>query len=522
MSDGEVFAYDPPGPIAAAAYADVEHDAVALMGPVAAGKTRMFGSKMVMKATMQPAWPDGIRRYKAVAVRLTYRDLGRTTIPSWLEAIGGGDEGRGRELGNFKDGGNNGPSSHEILFDTGRFAGQVLFRIEFHAPGDKDLQDFFRGLQPTDIWLNEADLMPAEVFYYALTRTGRYPPKQFGVARFPQVLLDFNAPDDENWIYRHFIQHCPPNHKFYRQPSGLSPQAENIKNLGAGFYEKKMQGLPDWMVRRFILNEFGYSRDGKPVYPEFKDQVHVAAHELKPDDGLPILVGVDAGGTPSAVFCQRRPNGQWRVLRELTTPPSQVTGAKGFAALVNQDLAKYFPGHKPVAMRGGLTPDWYELPIAGWCDPSAEYGADRRAGEQDWRQMVQAASGFPIRAAPTNKVLPRLEGVRAVLARWIDGEPGFVLSPACPVLRKGFNSGYRYRRKRVIGNEEFFDEIEKNEYSHPHDALQYVILGGGEYDAVMERKSLRDQGPRQRMAITDDNPHGVWAPGGRPRTAITE
>ena len=41
------------------------------------------------------------------------------------------------------------------------------------------------------------------------------------------------------------------------------------------------------------------------------------------------------------------------------------------------------------------------------------------------------------------------------------------------MVRKGFNGGYRYRRMKVSGSR-FTDKPDKNEYSHPMDAVQYV------------------------------------------------
>ena len=43
------------------------------------------------------------------------------------------------------------------------------------------------------------------------------------------------------------------------------------------------------------------------------------------------------------------------------------------------------------------------------------------------------------------------------------------------MLRKGLLGRYQYRRVKISGAaERYHDEPEKNEYSHPHDALQYV------------------------------------------------
>jgi hypothetical protein len=60
-----------------------------------------------------------------------------------------------------------------------------------------------------------------------------------------------------------------------------------------------------------------------------------------------------------------------------------------------------------------------------------------------------------------------------------------LLDPCCQVLRKGFNGGYKYRRIQVTGEERFTEEPMKNQYSHPHDALQYVALESGGIQAVM-------------------------------------
>ena len=46
----------------------------------------------------------------------------------------------------------------------------------------------------------------------------------------------------------------------------------------------------------------------------------------------------------------------------------------------------------------------------------------------------------------------------------------------------------------------------KNAHSHPHDALQYLQLGGGEADVVMNRVKRRDPNQRARIARDVDYP----------------
>jgi hypothetical protein len=82
--------------------------------------------------------------------------------------------------------------------------------------------------------------------------------------------------------------------------------------------------------------------------------------------------------------------------------------------------------------------------------------------------------GIRIEAAEQNVTI-RLECVRKPLNTLRSGRPQLQISPQCQVLRKGFMGRYQYRRIKVAGaGERFHDAPEKNEYSHPHDALQYV------------------------------------------------
>ena len=57
------------------------------------------------------------------------------------------------------------------------------------------------------------------------------------------------------------------------------------------------------------------------------------------------------------------------------------------------------------------------------------------------------------------------------------GEPAFILDPSCKVLRRGFNGGYHFKRMQISNEHRFKEKPNKNEYSHPHDALQYLMLG---------------------------------------------
>jgi len=63
-----------------------------------------------------------------------------------------------------------------------------------------------------------------------------------------------------------------------------------------------------------------------------------------------------------------------------------------------------------------------------------------------------------------------------MLTRFVDGKAAFQLSSVCPILHKGFLGEYKLRKIRTFGPERFTEEAVKNEFSHPHDALQYAAL----------------------------------------------
>ena len=101
--------------------------------------------------------------------------------------------------------------------------------------------------------------------------------------------------------------------------------------------------------------------------------------------------------------------------------------------------------------------------------------------------------------APSNDYTLRREAVAVPLSRLIDGEPGLIISPKCKVTRKGMAGGYCYRRVQVVGNERFHDKPDKNRFSHPCEAGQYLMLGAGEGRTLIKKNPERRQ--RNQKAV---------------------
>ena len=78
----------------------------------------------------------------------------------------------------------------------------------------------------------------------------------------------------------------------------------------------------------------------------------------------------------------------------------------------------------------------------------------------------------------------------------MDGKPRFIVLPKAKTIRKGLQGGFCYRRLQVSG-EKYTDEPDKNEYSHPVEALEYGLQGEGEGRQALSRSSNSFSRPHQ-------------------------
>jgi len=487
MSETLDIGWKPPGPISARFMAS-QARTIILNGPLGSGKTTSVFMKAVKFAKQQQPSKrhkvrnrNGVmvpaRQFKLCVIRETYRQLWKTTLQTWFKRFP-------QDIGTFV-GSKDAPATHNITFEL-RDGTAVQFIAEFAAIGDLDAESFMGGYEPTMLFLSEANLLSREVYTFGQGRAGRYPDMEDGGPTWHGVVMDCNAPELSSWVYQDFFRKTlPEGVELYRLPSGFSPEAENLGGLPKNYYQDQKIGQEAWYIARMLENKPGYSRAGKPIYPEYNDVLHCADGELEPIPGRPLVIGLDAGLTPAAVIGQQTINGCWILLDELTSEPG--VGAKRFGQRLAALLHERYP----------------EYIVAGWADPAAAVGVDKTAGEHSWIEIVAHELGIRIRPAPSNALTRRLEAVRLPLTRLIDGRPGLMVSTRCEMIREGFNSGYKFRKIHA-GQEEKYDETpDKNEYSHPHDALQYMLSGGGEDMAVMNRREGEWGKPLPRQAVDD-------------------
>lgn len=462
--------FTPPGAISAGFMA-ARDDVNAIMGPVGSGKTSVCVMRILQQATEQAPSPvDGVRYSKWAVVRDTYRNLSRTTVKTWKTWLG--------KAGHWTGGGNEPATLH---LRTGLPDGSVMdLLVEFMALGEHSIEDVARGWEGTGVWLNEADLLPPDVLSYMFGRCGRYPSAVHGGATWRGAIMDYNAPDAENYCYALFEDNCPDGYRLFKQPGGRDPAAENLNNLPDGYYDGQVQMLlamgRDDLVRRLVDNLYGYSRDGKPVYPEYRDDFHCAGTELMPVKDIPVRCDFDQGLHPAVILRQVMPDGQLRVLDELYSDGGASDLCRQLKALIGS--AKYHGCRV----------------IGGMCDPAAAArdGKDAEA----WIDTINRLMGWRkherVRLADTNDPDKRQAAVRFRLTRMVgDARPGLLISSTVKILRKGFNSLYRFKRVRGSGGGYADKPDKKWPVADVHDALQYGALDDGGFEEVIGREKRR-------------------------------
>jgi len=474
----------PPGPVSEAFMRSMAKVQI-INGPVGGGKTTTAFIKAVRLACAQRISKgrtinigDGerpVRKFKLAIVRDTYRQLHKTTIPSWHKRF---PPNAGEWTGAM-----DAPCRHRLHFLIAD--GSVVdFTAEFAAIGDNSVEDFMRGFEPTAWYLNELDLLSRDVFTYAKGRWGRFPDMSEGGPSWFGILADCNAPELESWLYRDIFTKSAAELKMedtelFIQPGGLEPGAENTVNLPPDYYEAQSKGQPEFYVERMIKNRPGYSRAGKPVVPEFKNHIHVAKADMLPIHGLPLVIGVDPRTFPSAAFLQRNPGGQRRVVDELQG--DQNMGPRRFGDLVAQMLHDRYPFVKPDSIKCVV-------------DPSAQYGKDMQDDEsKSWLEIFSNRTGLKVEAAPTNSIDVRREALKKPLTTLIDGDPALIVSPHCKLIITGLNSGFRFKKLNVGGADRFAEDVEKNNYADICEALEYACLTDGADVEIMERKGYTSQ-----------------------------
>ena len=473
------------------------------MGPVGSGKSYACCAEIFRRAVQQrPSPRDGVKYSRWAIVRNTHPMLRTTTLKTWLELL------PEHVWGPVKY---SPPITHHINLPPRDGAAGIDMEVLFLALDDpKDVRKLL-SLELTGAWVNEARELPKAVVDGLTHRVGRYPTKADGGPSWRGVIMDSNPMDDDHWYYRLAEKDRPTGRfawDFFRQPGGVlevpledlpqempeaqgyihqagrwwqtNPKAENLRNLPTGYYDQLLGGKNlDW-IQCYARGEYTFVQEGRPVWPEFNDQMMAA--DLEPEPNVPVHIGLDFGLTPAAVFAQKLPDGRWHVLHELV---SFDMGLERFCSMLKSDIEARFP----------------RMEMLVWGDPA---GSQRDQIFETTAFDHLKTHGILARPTATNEFRTRREALAIPMGRLIDGKPGFMIDRRCLKLRKSLGGGYHFKRLAIgAGQERFRDVPDKNEHSHVGDAAGYCLLGS-EHKMMTKRPTPTGGRPTQAKVLDFD------------------
>ncbi|MBP2638223.1 MAG: hypothetical protein H6Q72_4130 [Firmicutes bacterium] len=221
--------------------------------------------------------------------------------------------------------------------------------------------------------------------------------------------------------------------------------------------------------REYEINFHVYP--GKPWYPEFRMDFHVAKEPLQPVQGRPVVRGWDYGLTPATCFCQTTAKGQLLILY----PELQSTdcGILAHGQVVRAESGTYFPGYQ----------------FNDYGDPAGNQRSQN--DEKTANELLRSEYSITVLPGPV-AAMARWEAVRKKLTSLTpDGQPMILIDPRCTWIIGAFTGGYH--RKEVAGV--LLEEPDKNEYSHMMDAIGYVaasIFNVDHKPTIVKAKSRHD------------------------------
>jgi hypothetical protein len=359
------------------------------------------------------------------------------------------------------------------------------------------------SMQLTGAWLSECIEMDISVLGPISGRLGRYPSGIDGTPTWYGMIADTNFPT-EMTPWHEFMENRRPDWQVFKQPSGLSPDAENLNWLtqnettiklpldhpariaqGRKYYERfvEMYGEDSDWVRRYVKAEYGDDPSGAAVFKNtFKPNFHIVDSTML-IPGYPLLVGQDFGRNPWSLICQMDHMGRLLVHKEV--PGTNV----GLEKHVNESL-------KPILFSNQFM--GYKVCMVG--DPSGV--AKGNIAEESCFDALSRL-GLPNFPAPTNDIEPRLRAVEALLQRQTNGGPSLVISrEGCPWLCRAMSGGYRFMKMKTGALKTVPDKTDKEGFSHVCDDLQYValVVHGGVVPEIARR--LRPRTKRAGSRVT--------------------
>lgn len=436
-----------------------------VMGPVGSGKTTALIMEILRRGIEQRPGPDGIRRTRWAIVRQTLSQMKMTILLDMLSWF--------RQFATYK-------VSEQLI--TLEF-NDIRIEVYLIPLEEEEDQKRLLSMQLTGCAMNECTELSIDLVSAISGRCGRFPSKAEGGSTWFGVIGDCNAPTEGSDWWKMMEEDRPHDWQVFRQPSGLSPDAENVENLPDRYYERLAENPNrDW-VRRYVNCEYGEDPSGVAVFRDcFRRNFHTVEH-LETVMGKTIIIGQDFGRSPCSLICQPDHRGRLLVLEEVLA----------------EDIG--LETHVTRSLKPALYSDRYAGHLfAAVGDPSGV--AKGNFLEEDSFDVLRRL-GIPAFPAPTNAIESRLAAVEQLLFQQRDGGPALIIDRSrCPMLVRALNGAYRYERNQAGLTKPLPEKL--HPASDLADALQYVclVLNAGIVNFIAKRiKPKLKAPPKQKVGV---------------------
>ena len=414
-----------------------------LVGPVGSGKSMGCIMELLRRATQQTP-TDNTRFSRFALIRNTLQQLRTTVLPdvqTYLTPL----------------------VSYFVTDQTIRVRANLADGTKLHSdwimiPLDSvEDQQRLLSMQLTGAWINEIREVPIGIVSAVLGRLGRYPSALQGGPTWFGLLGDTNPWDTDSPYHEAFVLSPTKGWKYFHQPSGVSPQAENVKNLPPGYYENLASGRDvDWIAVH-VESVWGVSNAGQAVFRRsFHAPTHAREMEVVVNPFRPLMVALDLGRTPTALITQVDTFGRLLVFEEVTTDDM------GLHMMLGEVLRPKLTGEPYAGRRSFVI-----------FDPS---GTAKSQYTEDTASSVLKENGFLAYPAPTNDPNRRIMAVEKLLGQTLHGEPALQINRTkCPQLVRALGNSYRYKRRKSGQLDDIPEKL--HPWSDLADALQYGALG---------------------------------------------
>ena len=401
-----------------------------VLGAYGAGKTTLAVWEDILGALEFP-------RSVGVVFRRTYPALRDTTQRQYLEQVPA-------QLGvHYKKT----EGREQIEYPNGS---RTLFRC---------LDDWMKqgSAQYDRITIDEASEVPEREFRalaYGRLR-GEVGPRRMVVAT--------NPVDDTHYLYKFFVEEHDDEKAVFHFST-----YDNAEHLPPG-YIARLEKMSPQEQRMFLHGHWGIVADGPPVFPNFREDIHVG--DFTPIRQRPVLRGWDFGFQhPACVFVQADAQGHLVVLRELLGEHEDIVS---FGTKVMHASREWF----------------YDCTFEDYCDVSGSYNHD--TGPTSVSVLKTRFKLSPhYRKLPLERSLQAMRDLLGTLTN--GGRPLLRFDRSCRRLIKGVAGGY-YMDPRTGAPKKA-----NNIYVHLIDALRYALA-----PSILPMRSLFEGKalPRWRIAV---------------------